>query len=153
MSDLELSDEPYPTPVDIEAVRAMARQTTPPDVFESQLKSIRWMDSNDQLVLSHPFGSHFKRARLFFQSADWANGIPRPKTVQISAQADRDTDKIRLFTVSSYKGLEADGVILFVPASQVDQLESNIYVGLSRARFLLHLVIDTTMLRRIRQIQ
>ena len=153
MSELELSDEPYPTAADIEVVREMARKTTPPDVSESQLKTVRWMDSNDQIVLSHPFGSHFKRARLFFQSADWAAGIPRPKTVKITFHTDGDPSEIQLFTVSSYKGLEADGVVLFVPALQVDQLESNIYVGLSRARFLLHLVIDITMLRRIRQIQ
>jgi len=155
-SDLELSDEPAPTPNDIRLVRNAARKTAlaEPPYPTTELRQVKWVVGPDRIILSHSQGEHIKRSHRFFQSDDWAKGIPRPKSVRITSEEGADPEStIRLFTVSSYKGLEADGAILFLPASRVDRLEANIYVGLSRARFLLHLLVDNVILPRIRQMQ
>ncbi len=90
----------------------------------------------------------------FFQSESWADTLPIPQKVLIGSNRDsidpyilgteyttRDIE-IPLYTVESFKGLEADNVILFV-LSPKDNFKANLYVGLSRAKFYLHLVINT----------
>ncbi|MBK8027679.1 MAG: ATP-binding domain-containing protein [Chloroflexi bacterium] len=49
-----------------------------------------------------------------------------------------------LFTVSDYKGLEADAVVLFVPHSK-ENLAADLYVGASRAKLAVYLVTNKSV--------
>lgn len=141
----ELSDALTPTPDDLRTVMQYAKAIaqTPAARRAGRPEAVRvahvhWMlDAND-IKLS--FASE-RRMLWFFCDEDWAEGLPVPRVVTLSASPSTSEDTVRLSSVSSYKGLEADGVILFVQSPR-DKLRSNLYVGLSRARFLLHLVID-----------
>jgi hypothetical protein len=46
-----------------------------------------------------------------------------------------------MYNVADYKGLEADNVLLLV-GGRVSAIEQQIYVGISRARFLLAVLVD-----------
>lgn len=70
---------------------------------------------------------------------------------QLSLAGNRP-NTIRLADVSSYKGLEADGVILFVQSPR-EKLSANLYVGLSRARYYVHLVVDPVSNARLPQLE
>jgi hypothetical protein len=155
-----LSDEYLPTPADIELVCNAARAGLPEGVKPpSAIKKLRWKRSGDQMTLAHPTGEHTNWTRPyflhFFAQARWAEGLPEPERIRLAAGGSADRDAIPLFTVSDYKGLEADGVILFVPdrfAGDVTLWEANLYVGLSRARYLLHIVVERTNNRFLRNL-
>jgi hypothetical protein len=147
-----LSDSNFPTPDDIKAVRSFAhpRPSYTPHALLKQVKNVTWRVTGDTLDLAglnaRPLYG-FELANLlatFFGSDDWAQGIPKPKSVEIVA--DKGARRILqppglfLYSVSEFKGLEADGVILFVMSPR-EHLEANLYVGISRARLLLHLVM------------
>jgi hypothetical protein len=55
---------------------------------------------------------------------------------------DKTNDVIPLLTISDYKGLEAKAIILIVDRP-VQDLETFLYVGISRAVYYLHILIDT----------
>ncbi len=56
-------------------------------------------------------------------------------------------DEVRLSTTEAFKGLEADHVVLFV-AGDREELAKHLYVGVSRARGSLHLVVADELHRR-----
>jgi hypothetical protein len=58
---------------------------------------------------------------------------------------------LALHTVSAFKGLEADAVILFMPAPRAD-LSALAYVGLSRAKLVLHIVIERRTLQSVKHV-
>jgi hypothetical protein len=157
----ELSDEYLPTKDDIELVCDAARDQLPDGAkAPSQVKKLRWRRSGDEMMLMHPTGEHRSWSRPyflhFFAQPRWADGLPEPEHVRLEAGGSAEEEgTIPLFTVSDYKGLEADGVILFVPARFAgdSQLwEANLYVGLSRARYLLHVVVEETRHRFLRDL-
>lgn len=53
-------------------------------------------------------------------------------------------NSVALHTVSSFKGLEADGVNIIVPTKR-DNLAAQIYVGISRARCYLNILAPEEM--------
>lgn len=142
----ELSTALSPTADDVRAVMQYAkaiaqtpaaRRAGRPEA--ARVAHVHWLLDDNDIRLS--FASE-RRMLWFFSGEDWAKGLPVPRVVALSpASSAASEDTVRLSSVSSYKGLEADGVILFVQSPR-DKLRSNLYVGLSRARFLLHLVID-----------
>lgn len=140
-----LSDSTYPTEEDIKRVYETAKNAAH---SVSDVKYVKWKVADDKLILLHPFGNRLHQIRGFFARPNWADGIPHPRKLRITSTPTSRTDDIPLYTVSSFKGLEAEGVILFVPypfQGTKSELEANIYVGLSRARFLLHMLIDWRM--------
>lgn len=143
--ELALSENPYPTESDIKLVYETAKDYS---TNSRDLKYIRWKVADDQLILLHPFGNRLNQIRAFFAQKNWAEGIPRPHKIRITSNPVSRGEDIPLYSVSSFKGLESDGVILFIPypfQGTKTELEANIYVGLSRARFLLHMVLDKRM--------
>ncbi|MDZ4766610.1 MAG: DUF4062 domain-containing protein [Chloroflexota bacterium] len=156
----DLSDEYLPTPEDIELVCRAARAALPEGVRPpAAIKKLRWRRSGDQMTLVHPSGDHLNWTRTyflhFFTQPKWADGLPEPERIRLVAGGSADREAIPLFTVSDFKGLEADGVILFVPdrfAGDTTLWEANLYVGLSRARYLLHIVVERTRNRFLRDL-
>ena len=86
----------------------------------------------------------------FFADTQWANDIPKihtkVKIISIDDQklSSEDENHIPLHTVASFKGLEADGVILFYwghyPTDDELLALNTLYVGLSRAKHLLYFI-------------
>ncbi|MEB3178732.1 MAG: NERD domain-containing protein [Nostocaceae cyanobacterium] len=113
---------------------------------------MKWRDMGDNLFL---FGrTHSVYALLaFFSSEEWAKDIPQPRKVCISANREStDIEQIQLSTVASFKGLESDGVILCIDSYR-DNLESNLYVGVSRAKFVLYVVGYNKLLSNLSDIE
>lgn len=76
----------------------------------------------------------------------WADTLPKLSKYKIvpSEKVEGNSNHLPLYSVSSFKGLEADGIIFFIRSLQdqiMPTLLPDLYVGSSRARFYLHLVI------------
>ena len=152
----ELSNQPVPTKEDIKAVMEHAKKVIPA-LFRnsSQIRKMNWKATDNHIVLSNPFKKDDKkRGRGFFLLEDWAEGIPPVPKKIISTEAASE-NHIPLKSVDSFKGLEADNVVLVIPANTLSdrkELESILYVGLSRARFLLHIIVDKSVASTVPQL-
>jgi hypothetical protein len=157
LGQTNLSDDPYPNENDIHTVVEKARTTIPHGwKTSSQIHKMKWRVTDDEIYLSHPYGSYPEKGRHFFMEENWAEGIPLPRKVQIIADYNNATDTYQLKTVSSFKGLENDNIILVIPSvfsGDRSMLESTMYVGLSRARFLLHIIIDNQIINKLPQLK
>jgi hypothetical protein len=167
-SHLPLSNDAYPNQDDIQIVAnyARSRQSLPQSTDAKALhqmregarhgaKTIRWRLRDGQLSLSPlRYGSMAGPSPFlaFFSRQDWDEGLPKPITATVSAEGRANnsshTPTIPLFTVGTFKGLEADGVILFIRSPR-NELEANLYVGVSRAVGYLNIVADPAMLTRV----
>ena len=97
----------------------------------------RWRSSpNDIIVLAPRSFEDSALARID------SGRLPRP-IVDVSHAESSDPNRIRFSTVAGYKGLESEAVLLtgFDDLSDLSTL-SLLYVGASRARALLGLVLD-----------
>jgi len=91
-----------------------------------------------------------------FRQNNWVNMLSVNFKYKIvpGEKIGQDVDCIPLYTVSSYKGLESDGIILFIRSPRDTIMPTpipDIYVGSSRARFLLHLVFPHEVYKSISQ--
>lgn len=77
----------------------------------------------------------------FFQQADWADGICEINDIEIGKEIKFGPSYIPVVDVSTFKGLEADAVILIVKRKR-PELEKLLYVGVSRARAVLVIMTD-----------
>ncbi len=165
---LPLSSDAYPNQNDIEDVMKFARGFQSHQSMDAKLYHLnrehtrqrtmrtRWRLQGEKLTLSQPptrgAGADLLSFATFFSQADWAEGLPKPRTITVSAEKpatdSERTATIPLFTVGTFKGLEADGVILFIRSVR-DELEANLYVGMSRAIGYLNVVAEPTILKRI----
>ena len=104
------------------------------------LRQLReWIDGGvrpDDITVLSPEASRILRSR------DRPGRLPRPIVDISHAESDR-LDKIRFSTVAGFKGLESEAVLLtgFDDLKDLSTL-SLLYVGASRARALLGLVLD-----------
>jgi hypothetical protein len=147
LGDLPLSEALYPTEDDMELVSKTAssmigsfRANTN---YSHRLKMVHWQVFEDTLHLLHPFGNDLHGIRSYFTLNTWANGIPEPEAIMIRDAKNASEGDISLFTISAFKGLEAAAVILYFPypfQGDKKQLEANLYVGASRAKFYLHII-------------
>lgn len=148
--DVKLSDSEQPTPADIKAVISFARRNrnlSEAERVEELRKnhSWRWEETPDGLIVRG-------KTRLpFFTTEAWAEGIPDGRPITINANSDSSETNLALYTVSAFKGLEADAVILFMPATRAD-LSALAYVGLSRAKLVLHIVIERRTLQSVKHV-
>lgn len=160
-----LSDSSYPTGEDIRSVSSFARRLAGnmARAFGASrrvggpkhpARSVKWRVGNNGLQLHSqglqlPPSIGLPSIVLFLESEGWAEGIPKPKQIRLAPSNHcLAKDLIRLSTVSSFKGLESPGVILFVPP-RGEINETDVYVGISRARLFLCLVGESDWLARI----
>jgi hypothetical protein len=93
----------------------------------------------------------------FFNRPDWAEKLPSPhRRYRLTVPRDLENYSpylnIRLFDIPTFKGLEADAIILVLHGSMAGfdyQVISRLYVALSRARHLLYIVSPFSLLERI----
>jgi hypothetical protein len=145
-----LSDRPFPTTADIEMVCKVARSLPVQPAIRRRILDSRyreawnWVVKNGTLILrrSAPGALWAAEIILFFERPDWPEGIPLPDEWSIQPYYEPARSRqIKIYTVSDYKGLESDAVIL-AARGKVPQMQQQMYVGISRARYSLDLVFD-----------
>lgn len=161
-----LSKSIRPLPQDIDAVIDFAKNISrqlPRDHLSFPKKGGLWLELHGELVLD--IGLTYEYAYLpmsliqqkvnFFCDRRWADEIPQPPatyTILNHEDVIGSSHFVPLYTVSAFKGLEADGIILYLnhtPSQIMSTPIPDIYVGSSRARFFLHLVIPQKILESI----
>jgi hypothetical protein len=132
-----LSDAAFPTATDIEAVAAFVRPF--PRMRSSLGRLVRWHRDNKELTLR----GHEQPLMVveFFASGEWVEDLPRPEEFVMGEQ-------VPIWTVPAYKGLEADGVV-FVIRMNEPRLDADLYVGASRAKLYLNVVVDAQLAPRL----
>lgn len=124
--------------------------------ISTKRRNLLWEHAEGKLYLRHLNYRDITEDDLirFFSSPDWAENLPMPPPVEIRA-LDQGTFSrnglIRLHTPSSVKGLEADAVIVFARASG-HNIRTDFYVGISRAKVYLHILLSTEIGARIPQL-
>lgn len=147
----DLSQDPLPNSDDIELVRNIARKFNINHTIRSQIDShpqfraaMRWVVKDGQLRLYRSRHVQIWSAEIvrYFEREDWAAGLPQPRVLTLRSYDSIDeTDIVKMYNVANYKGLESDVVLLLV-RGRGPMIEQQMYVGISRARFLLAVLID-----------
>lgn len=151
----KLSNESQPTLPDIELVNNLARKfmvdhdtrrriTTSP-LFRD---GFVWQVINDKLHLLRPGSARLwpSEVILHFEREDWAKGIPAPQMFELwPYNVVGQGDYLRLYNVADYKGLEADAIMLII-SGHLPMFNHHLYVGISRARFLLSVLVERSLL-------
>jgi hypothetical protein len=141
-----LSTSPRPTKEDIRAVKDFAQAHYPREwSTPRELRTTshwHWINGEHGISL----GGSMRLAKFVFD--DWADDMPEIKGPEYTLinVGTPTPGTIPYFTVSSYKGLEADGVVLFVPTPRPD-LDAIAYVGVSRAKLALEIVAERRVVR------
>jgi hypothetical protein len=150
----QLSAEPVPNSDDIEVVRSIARRFTIDHAIRFRIDShpqfrnaMRWVLTDGDLRLHRPHYASIWAAEIVmhFERGDWPVGIPLPKRLTLRPYDAQDNDKfVKMYNVSDFKGLESDVVILLMRGGSA-MIEQQLYVGVSRARFLLAALLDRSV--------
>lgn len=146
----QLSSEPWPTDHDIAAVTATARRLRDRAELHGAVlhdgRGLYWKEGASGLyLLNRP---DLANAALgFFSSRHWADSLPQPRHFVLGQSADGKI-QIPIWTTSTFKGLESDGVVLFLRQAQ-HNFDANVYVAVSRARLYLNIVTEATTLARV----
>ncbi|MEN0066971.1 MAG: DUF4062 domain-containing protein [Myxococcota bacterium] len=139
-----LSEALTPTPADVRAVVNIAERTLRSIQRQAMPFTVRpkWVVDDRGLRLRPSHLSNYERLQ-FFATEDWAATLPEPPKLRLlpASLYQGHEHEVLLASVSAFKGLESDGVVLCALRPH-NQLRANLYVGASRARYLLHLVID-----------
>ena len=165
-----ISNNPTPTKDDVKLVCTVASNATYwnfdckclPALSKDKLKKIRVHWVNDGLKyrlkvsgreILNPIGTMAKAYVVnFFQNENWANALPRYYTYKLLPPGEQNISDncqtIPFYRISSYKGLEKDCIILFIPTKRSD-LKSILYVGISRAKILLQIVINENLMPQL----
>lgn len=146
----QLSCEPWPTEDDITAVTTFANKLLDRATFSGlplrNGRGLYWKEATDSLLLrGRPELGH--AALSFFASGRWADSLPKPRHFVLGQSPD-ERISIPVWTTSSFKGLESDGVVLFLRQAQ-HNFDANVYVAVSRARLYLNIVAETITLSRV----
>jgi hypothetical protein len=149
-----LSDSDFPNKEDIQIVTDYFRQFVDRSYerahrIRKKYTQVKWHLSRDGELelLTTGMGHSFQVFPGYFSSLDWADSLPPVRSTQLaeynnhSPRKPLDMDVINFSDVPTFKGLESPAVILFVRSSR-DNLSANLYVGMSRAIFYLHLITD-----------
>lgn len=146
-----LSGELTPTPEDVRLVQTFAARFYPKTWGEP--RDLRNRQAWRWTVSANGFGllGEYRLAKFTFE--DWHEDLPvvHGERIRIGEDAP-DVTTVPLYTISSFKGLESDGVILFLP-NNIPDLESQAYVGTSRAKLMLYIVQSHINLKEFRLVE
>ena len=155
--DRSLSGNSQPTPDDLTVVQSAARHLCHREKISREPVTMQWIPGQGYLRLrmyvngkvAVPTAANILQ---FFMSYDWSESIPDIQDLKVVGTDKYSTgihqSRINLFTPSSFKGLEADGVVMFLGNDDHRIVEKSC-VGLSRARFFLHVIGGREQLARL----
>ncbi|KJS01004.1 MAG: hypothetical protein VR65_10650 [Desulfobulbaceae bacterium BRH_c16a] len=87
---------------------------------------------------------HYFNLYSYYKSPNWSKNLPNVPVIRFLDEKiiiDDSNKSIPVLTIADYKGLEARGIILIIDRP-VQDIETFLYVGISRAVFYLHILID-----------
>jgi hypothetical protein len=161
-NESELSKKRIPTEKDVKTVSNFCRWR----IGAARKPEIHWeMDKYGKLNLHWNHDNEYviseKDILAFFSHPDWVQSLPSSHK-RYRLTAINDTKKhpfyivVKLADIPSFKGLEANGVIFiyegFIKLNDY-QLKSNLYIALSRAKHLLHIVSPYSILEKVHELQ
>lgn len=147
-----LSDSPLPTKQDVANVQTFAQKFYPKTWKPPRDLRKEWAWKWKENEHNYTITGEYRLAKLTFD--DWTDDMPvahRSAVILGKNREDATSITLPLYTVSAYKGLEADGVVLFIPARRPD-LDSIVYVGASRAKLVLHIVAEKRAIESVRHL-
>lgn len=110
----------------------------------SNLSQVKWIKSTRKATLDcqheDPIVMGFFLLK-FLSNPDWAKDLQKEETYNFTEKFAEKSDEIPVFETSSFKGLEAEGVILVTKGRSFSYF-NELYVGSSRAKKVLAIVID-----------
>lgn len=112
----------------------------------SSKNAFRWSVNDGRLTLRRASKKVTWGSEIIyhFQQASWHLGIPDPHLIRILPFTElQSQNSIKLYSVSDFKGLEAETVLL-VMRGRITSHKSSLYVAISRARSVLSIAADPT---------
>lgn len=111
------------------------------------LPKLRWRPGH--ILTGYQLAISPRRLLSFFADPSWADELPENLKVYVTAFGINHDNltSIPLYTLSGFKGLESDGIVLYIH-SPADVSKTNLYVGLSRAKVLLCVVASLEIISR-----
>ncbi len=83
-------------------------------------------------------------------SIDIKNITQNNNVLPIFHENKKKHNMIPIYTIEMYKGMESDGIILFI-ITMSDEIEKQIYVGASRAVGYLHIIAEDKVMKRLKR--
>ena len=132
----ELSDESYPDKNDIELVKSFAKYFPIPNSISKRIldgnkifrNGLRFYYKDGNINLGRP-GPRIWDAEyiMHFQNDAWTDGIPKPKKLSFVPYYSEDSrNGIKVYNTGTFKGLEADSVILLIENRETNARRGNI---------------------------
>jgi hypothetical protein len=153
-----LTAEPVPNREDIELVRQVARSFRLPAETRRDVQGNPRTRAPMSWVVVDGREKLWKRGRrelwaseiiMHFERDDWHKGISEPETLRFARHSEaRGPGIVPVYRVGDFKGLEADAVLFHLEGS-VPVSKEELYVGISRARMVLALVVDQHALKSL----
>ncbi|GJM34791.1 MAG: hypothetical protein DHS20C18_37920 [Saprospiraceae bacterium] len=105
---------------------------------------VNWVEKNDKATLvfslEDPFVNRYFLLK-YLSNPDWDKQLKKELSFNFSDKIIESNDYIPVFETSSFKGLEAEGVILVTKGQSFSHL-NELYVASSRAKKILAIVVD-----------
>lgn len=146
-----LSASPSPSAADVELVREVAwafrvSSAARREVLDDPRSRapMSWAVRDGRLKLWKPGRASLWASEIIMhlERDDWHRGIPEPATLRFEGHLEaRGPGVVPVYRVAGFKGLEADAVLFHLEGS-VPISREELYVGITRARMLLALVVD-----------
>jgi len=139
----ELSQSALPTNKDLSAIRRVLRLwSIYPELRQPDIRRhVRQNFTSCGGRIDRVWNSWSARDFLLLLEDEWSNMLPPPVTFRFAHHTKATPREVPVFTVGEYKGLEAESVLLLVDRAALN-LMHEIFVGASRARRFLSMVID-----------
>lgn len=144
----QLSTGPVPNADDTELVRDIVGRFHVNPALRltdaSQFWRAEWIIKDGRLELKLPSRSALLAGQVLMhlEQGRWEAAIPEPRILALRPYDSKENgDSIRMYNVADFKGLESDAVLLIVRGG-MPMIEQQLYVGISRARFLLVVLVD-----------
>lgn len=162
----QLSAEFKPNRDDVNLVSHLAGQFDIRDYARRKsVSNTRWVVKDERLQLLRSNSSQPTAAEvlMYLEDGSWVGSIPEPVIVSLKPYDAPEEGKddyrrlldalrrpgkrvtVRMYNVADFKGLEANVVLLLVRGG-LPMVEQQLYVGISRARFVLAVLVDKGML-------
>lgn len=148
------SDDALPNSRDIELIQTLASEEykkihmnhviSKIGVQIANTNRVKWIESEGKAALDlNMVDATITKYFLlkFLAQDDWSSGLEKHITYQFSEKISNDPDEIPVLETSSFKGLEADGILIISKGQSFSHL-NELYVASSRAKKVLAIVID-----------
>jgi hypothetical protein len=146
-----LSEELYPTNEDILLVQETAGAFNITADVRSRITKTRpfkfgfhWVVVDNRVTLRRRGHGRWwgSEVIIHFENPDWHEGLPKPSSVRVVPYTQpQSSNCIPLYSISEYKGLESDTIILIM-RGRIPSHRNAVYVGISRARGILAIAAD-----------